>query len=267
MSTTTNTTKRRSFRLASKQSEKEKNTKQDRTQKKKKKKTYPSMQLDGDGDTEYQNGDCVWAKYLDYPWWPGQIEVCSATYSPRRKKSKRTTVTVRWFGGFPIKTNKCKLVNVIPWNPDDGDKIFADVHEENHESFQGSMDEANAVYLDLCAERGNEPIQSALNYEKKNTSHSKRKRMDTDDENADEHRPKKKMKLSKTKIEWNTIQVSEWISSLGNDYHQYSIKFVNAGVDGALLSHLSELDEDSLSDIVTKKLHRIKIMFAWGKLG
>ena len=63
--------------------------------------------LAGDIDHEYEDGECVWAKYLDYPWWPGQIEIAANDTRPknkRRKNRKRTTITVRWFGEFGVKT-------------------------------------------------------------------------------------------------------------------------------------------------------------------
>eukprot|EP01083_Nonionella_stella_P021418 59410_1 len=76
-------------------------------------------------------------------------------------------------------------------------------------------------------------------------------------------RPKKKRKLNKSKNDWNTEEVAEWLKSLGQSYHQYVQEFVDARVDGDLLS---VLDEQSLSDTVTTKLHRKKIIFAWRKL-
>ena len=37
---------------------------------------------------EYEDGECVWAKYLDYPWWPGQIEIAANDTRPKNKRRK-----------------------------------------------------------------------------------------------------------------------------------------------------------------------------------
>ena len=51
--------------------------------------------LEGDGSHILSNGDCVWAKYLDYPWWPGQIK--SSSNNPKDR------ISVKWFGGVQVK--------------------------------------------------------------------------------------------------------------------------------------------------------------------
>ena len=61
------------------------------------------VNMTGDVNHKYNDGDCVWAKYLDYPWWPGQIEL-NDRRPPSRRRKKRTTITVKWFGEFGVKT-------------------------------------------------------------------------------------------------------------------------------------------------------------------
>ena len=57
--------------------------------------------LEGDLDYKYTEGECVWAKYQDYPWWPGQTVNISKR---ERARSKRASLSVKWFGDFPVKT-------------------------------------------------------------------------------------------------------------------------------------------------------------------
>ena len=44
-----------------------------------------------DNNHQHENGECVWAKYLDYPWWPAHTNVIT---------NDTTTITVKWFGQF-----------------------------------------------------------------------------------------------------------------------------------------------------------------------
>eukprot|EP01083_Nonionella_stella_P205854 749249_1 len=85
----------------------------------------------------------------------------------------------------------------------------------------------------------------------------------TANKHTETERPTKRRKLNKSKIDWNTEDVSEWLKSLGKHYHQYATEFVDSGVDGGLLNGL---DEESLADIVTNKVHLKKIIFSWRKL-
>lgn len=72
---------------------------------------------------------------------------------------------------MPTNTNRneCKLVNVIPWDPDEIDRIFVEVDDADTESFQESADQCNTVYLQICEEKGIEPSKAALIYDEKNT--------------------------------------------------------------------------------------------------
>ena len=62
--------------------------------------------LEGDINTKWNDGDVVWAKYRDYPWWPGQIEINTHKTKKRRttRKSSKTTICVKWFGDYPTPT-------------------------------------------------------------------------------------------------------------------------------------------------------------------
>eukprot|EP01083_Nonionella_stella_P133581 406088_1 len=78
-----------------------------------------------------------------------------------------------------------------------------------------------------------------------------------------EEPPKKKRKLNKCKKEWNDNEVAEWVMSLGGAYEQYGEPLVYSSIDGELMN---ELDRESLSEIVTNKVHCIKILLEWKKL-
>merc|ERR1712228_437639 len=105
----------------------------------------------------YEEGECVWAKYKDYPWWPGQIHFVSKR---KRARSKRSSLSVKWFGDFPVKTNECKMINIIPWDPEDKDRIYPDVDDQDLPSFNDATDECNTVHLRICEERGIEPTET-----------------------------------------------------------------------------------------------------------
>ena len=51
--------------------------------------------LEGDGSHILNHGDCVWAKYQNYPWWPGQIESSS--------NHENSEISVKWFGNVQVK--------------------------------------------------------------------------------------------------------------------------------------------------------------------
>merc|ERR1712154_676577 len=93
------------------------------------KKEQDMVNLEGDIHYKYADGEVVWAKYLDYPWWPGQVEINNKPQSRRRKNSKKSTITVKWFGDFGAKTNECKLINVVSWDPDDANSIYVEVDD------------------------------------------------------------------------------------------------------------------------------------------
>ena len=64
------------------------------------------VNLEGDIHAKWKDGDVVWAKYKDYPWWPGQIEInnTSTTHHRSSRRSRKTkkpsTICVKWFGDF-----------------------------------------------------------------------------------------------------------------------------------------------------------------------
>ena len=107
------------------------------------------VHLEGDIHYKYLDGDCVWAKYMDYPWWPGQIQINNNNSSSyrRRKNNKKSTITVKWFGEFGIKSNECKLSNVLLWNPDEADRVYIEIDDADLDEVQNAMDSANTVYF------------------------------------------------------------------------------------------------------------------------
>eukprot|EP01083_Nonionella_stella_P268933 909458_1 len=65
-------------------------------------------------------------------------------------------------------------------------------------------------------------------------------------------------------IHWSSAHVMKWLRSLGRDYEQYCEPFESSGVDGDLLSDITDAMLIELS--VTKAVHRSKITKALNKL-
>eukprot|EP00485_Elphidium_margaritaceum_P007199 CAMPEP_0202709692 /NCGR_PEP_ID=MMETSP1385-20130828/21780_1 /ASSEMBLY_ACC=CAM_ASM_000861 /TAXON_ID=933848 /ORGANISM="Elphidium margaritaceum" /LENGTH=243 /DNA_ID=CAMNT_0049369019 /DNA_START=150 /DNA_END=878 /DNA_ORIENTATION=+ len=145
--------------------------------------------MEGDSEYEYEDGECVWAKYADYPWWPGQIEL-PPKKTKRGRKPKHKTIQVRWFGEFGVPTNAVQKRFVIPWDPDEIDRVYVEVDEEDVTTFQESVDECNTVYMQLCEEQGVEPLESAVVYDKKDAQREKTRKTVTGN---------KKKKISKSR--------------------------------------------------------------------
>eukprot|EP01083_Nonionella_stella_P170604 580948_1 len=57
-------------------------------------------------------------------------------------------------------------------------------------------------------------------------------------------------------------EVADWVVTLGPAYKQYMDRFIADAIDGCLMH---ELDEESLGEIVTNKIHIKKIMRQWAK--
>lgn len=68
----------------------------------------------------------------------------------------------------------------------------------------------------------------------------------------------------KTPQQWTVADVCDWLESLGKDYAAYKHKFEEAGVDGDLLTALTE--EEMIELEVQKKIHRRKILKSIQKL-
>ena len=85
-------------------------------------------------------------------------------------------------------------MNVIPWDPDEIDRIYVEVDDADTDSFQESVDQCNIVYLQICEEKGIEPIKAAVVYDEKNTEREKWAA-----EAADKSKAKKKTKKAKGK--------------------------------------------------------------------
>eukprot|EP01083_Nonionella_stella_P100332 282840_1 len=98
---------------------------------------------------------------------------------------------------------------------------------------------------------------------KNKTGKRKLKDMQNDDNDLNEPQLKKPKFNSKNKSKMSTKEVSNWIGSLGSAYKQYVKPCIENAIDGSLLD---ELNEDSLSDMITNKIHRKKIMLEWYKL-
>eukprot|EP01083_Nonionella_stella_P156625 507419_1 len=80
--------------------------------------------------------------------------------------------------------------------------------------------------------------------------------------------PKKKIKLEsittdKSRMHMSAKEVADWIGALGPAYKQYMNRFIEDAIDGCLMN---ELDERSLSEIVTQRIHGKKIMREWNEL-
>merc|ERR1712154_192161 len=129
-----------------------------------------SVNLEGDINRKWDDGDIVWAKYIDFPWWPAQIE-CNNNNNRRcnnnrRRRRNKTRIKCKWFGdGF--ESNQCELMNVIEYDPEDMDRIFIEVNDEDIALFEDAVDDANTAYLRLCEKRGYLPLQTAIKYEEK----------------------------------------------------------------------------------------------------
>merc|ERR1712233_210114 len=54
------------------------------------------------------------------------------------------------------------------------DRIFVEVNDEDLESFNDATDECNTVHLQICEERGIDPTETALDYERANATNSKK---------------------------------------------------------------------------------------------
>merc|ERR1712228_381098 len=157
---------------------------------------------------EYKEGDCVWAIWEDFPWWPGQIRFLS-----KRKRARNNSLSVKWFGDLPMGTNECKLSDIIPWDPEEKDRIFPDVDDQDWESFNNATDECNTMYLQICKERGIEPIETALDHGRakkekedqenerrcslRSASKKKEKRVDQQREIVEKKEIKKKRRLKR----------------------------------------------------------------------
>ena len=95
--------------------------------------------------------------------------------------------------------NECKLINVIPWDPDEIDRIFVEVDDADTESFQESADQCNTVYLQICEEKGIKPSQAALIYDKKNTERENWSSKQPKSKKKTKRKAKKKSSPKKTK--------------------------------------------------------------------
>ena len=91
----------------------------------------------------FKKGDCVCAKYRDYPLWPGQIELNSHAQTSQNSNK----ISVKWFGDFSEASNECKVESVIPWSLEQKDRILVEVKEEDLDAFNDAVNNCNNVHL------------------------------------------------------------------------------------------------------------------------
>eukprot|EP01083_Nonionella_stella_P270394 915604_1 len=88
-----------------------------------------------------------------------------------------------------------------------------------------------------------------------NTNNGRKRKVEqVNDDNSNEP-PKKKHKLAsnvKDKSKMSAKEVADWMGALGPAYKQYMDRCIDDAIDGCLMN---ELDEQSLTEIVTNKIH------------
>eukprot|EP01083_Nonionella_stella_P167054 560460_1 len=98
-----------------------------------------------------------------------------------------------------------------------------------------------------------------------NTNNGRKRKLEQENDNSNEP-PKKKLKLDsnvKDKSKMSAKEVADWMGALGPAYQQYMDRCIDDAIDGCLMN---ELDEQSLTEIVTNKIHIKKIIIGWNKL-
>eukprot|EP01083_Nonionella_stella_P268578 908015_1 len=98
-----------------------------------------------------------------------------------------------------------------------------------------------------------------------NTNNGRKRKVEQENDNSNEP-PKKKHKLDsnvKDKSKMSAKEVADWMGALGPAYQQYMDRCIDDAIDGCLMN---ELDEQSLTEIVTNKIHIKKIIIGWNKL-
>merc|ERR1712228_668769 len=80
-------------------------------------------------------------------------------------------------GNVPNVRSECKMSKITPWDPTH--RIIIEVHVDKNDldSLNVATNECNAVYLLNCKERGVDPLESALKYER--TKNSKASNVET----------------------------------------------------------------------------------------
>jgi len=124
-------------------------TEQNTNDKNSSKRTISSVHdLKGDKTMKYTHGQVVWAKFADFPWWPGTVAL------ERKDKGGQQKVTVQWFGDYGEQSNECVRGKTLPFDPQLKDIIFKEVKKADHSSFESSVAEATRVWRELKEETG-----------------------------------------------------------------------------------------------------------------
>eukprot|EP01083_Nonionella_stella_P167053 560459_1 len=98
-----------------------------------------------------------------------------------------------------------------------------------------------------------------------NTNNGRKRKLEQENDNSNEP-PRKKLRLDsnvKDKSKMSAKEVADWMGALGPAYKQYMDRCIEHAIDGCLMN---ELDEQSLTEIVTNKIHIKKIIIGWNKL-
>ena len=155
---------------------------------------HPSRpQYKGNPNRKWKHGEVVWAKYKNYPWWTGTIDLSSDSGSEsesqsesNKNKSKNksktksksktkiknenkgkrkrgssssdnddsNTIRVKWFGDFGSEIADCKLKHVIPFDKSKMKEIMREVQRVDIDQFKQCCHEAEKVDSELKEELG-----------------------------------------------------------------------------------------------------------------
>jgi len=134
--------------------------------------------LKGDVDDEYDNGQIVWAKHLEFPWWPAKVELAHRQNTAR---GSSRVIPVTWFGDYGATICSCAKTSLIPFDEDLIKIIREEVQSDDMESFDQSVQQA--IKMTSQFDKKNPSAKKTKKEKKTKKNENDDNKNDTNDEN------------------------------------------------------------------------------------
>ena len=197
------------------------------SKKKTKKSNKDGLLLPSINMNDCYDGQIVWGKYKNYPYWPGMIiDYIPNDYNNKRKSKRKSRynnnnnnnnsnddsneyIGIKWFGDFGKQCNKVLTKNISQWDLSQKYKIYRYVGNFDKIHFHESCDQAMNAHKQYCFENGI-PIdidgvilkfnKNNINIKKKRNKYNKKlyiysSSSDDNDSEITSHRPSRNINI------------------------------------------------------------------------